>query len=108
MIDSYLSINEKALRDAKEELTRLLRQDASKAGWPSSLWSTLNVELGNNRVVATYPEEIRTQIEDQEYGTGKNPPNSVIRRFEDKAAVIFADAVADNISKYLFESGKVL
>lgn len=58
-----------------------LRRSAASAGWPADLVNTMKVELKNNAVTVTYPDELRNQIHDFEYGNERRRPTAVIRRF---------------------------
>lgn len=66
------------------ELTAKLRNDAMLAGWPKEYAVALKVTVKGLEILANYPKKYAREIEDLEYGTQINRPNSVIRTFMDK------------------------
>lgn len=62
-------------------LNEELKNTASAAGWPKELVAGLFIDFDGSDLTVSYPEAMAQQIEDLEYGTGSNLPNSVIRSF---------------------------
>lgn len=58
-----------------------LRRAATSAGWPSDIAKLMSVELKNNAIEITYPDEFRNTIHELEYGNEQKRPTAVIRRF---------------------------
>ena len=64
-----------------DQLTSELRALADASDWPAEVVSRLNVEWDGTNISVTYPSEIATLVENLEYGTESDRPNSVIRAF---------------------------
>lgn len=58
-----------------------LRSSAASAGWPANIAQFMTVEMKNNSIEITYPDEFRDVIHELEYGTETRRPTAVIRRF---------------------------
>lgn len=63
------------------ELTSDLKAAAKASGWPDNVVNALSVSFDGENLAVDYPKEISTAVDDLEYGTGQNAPNSVIRSF---------------------------
>lgn len=63
------------------ELTEELRDEATKAGWPTIVVIQLEVQIKDDEFEVYYPSEVSEQVEILEYGTETTPPNPVIRTF---------------------------
>jgi hypothetical protein len=89
-------IEEEALQKAAERLTPEFRDLALAAGWPSNIVFQISVEFFEGALYIDYPEELKEEVEDLEYGTPKSAPNAVIRpfmaRYEDNIGDIFSSA----------------
>lgn len=89
-------VEEEAFLKAAERLTPEFRQLALNAGWPAGVVLQMTVEAFEGALYVDYPEELKDEVEDLEYGTPKSAPNAVIRpfmaRYEDNIGDIFSSA----------------
>lgn len=90
-----------------DPLTLDLRKKAKDAGWPANLVNKLTVVSEKGAIFIDYPEEYKQKIEDLEFGTGKNLPNSVIRPFIYTASSEVAWALKQRVAEDIFENGGV-
>jgi hypothetical protein len=65
-------------------LTSQLRQSAHGHGWPVELSSSLNVGFSNNSFRIEHPEELKSHIQDWEYGNERRRPTAVLRKFSNR------------------------
>jgi hypothetical protein len=63
------------------ELTSDLKAAAKSSGWPSDVVNALSVSFDGENLAVDYPKEMSVAVDNLEYGTGKDAPNSVIRSF---------------------------
>jgi len=77
LLDSAIS----SLSSDEQALTNALRKDARKAGWPTSVVSSLLVKAGPSGIYVEYPEALAETVEDLEYGNAATPPSAVFRMF---------------------------
>jgi len=71
-----------ALKRAAERLTPEFKQEALSAGWPADIVYQLSVEEVNGDLQVSIPDEIRSKVDDLEYGEVNGTSNRVIYRFE--------------------------
>lgn len=64
-----------------EELTQELREEATKANWPTIVVTQLSVVIKDDEFDIEIPPSIREQVEILEYGTETTPPSPVLRNF---------------------------
>lgn len=62
-------------------LTTSLRRSAAASGWPKELVNQLSVNLVKGKVIIDYPEDIKSQVDDWEYGLEHRRPTAVLRKF---------------------------
>jgi hypothetical protein len=78
LLSSLLDVE---LLNKTAELTEELRDEATKAGWPTIVVIQLEVVIKDDEFDIDYPAEVSEQIEILEYGTETTPPNPVLRTF---------------------------
>lgn len=78
VISSLLDVQ---LLNKTAELTEELRDEATKAGWPTIVVIQLEIRVKDDELEVFYPSEVSEQVEILEYGTEVTPPNPVIRNF---------------------------
>lgn len=64
-----------------DQLTAELRSEAAAADWPEEIVSQLSITWDGNNLAVAYPPEIASTVENLEYGSFSDKPNSVIRGF---------------------------
>lgn len=75
------NIAQAAADTLSEPLTLELRSMANAAGWPAYLISVLMVDYEDGDLVINYPEDVKEQIENLEYGDINSLPTPVLRPF---------------------------
>lgn len=75
-----------------EHLTRTLRQKAHAAGWPADVCLGMSVVHDGDAFTVTHHPATEAKALDLEYGTQKQPPNAVIRPFNNRV-----DSHADGV-----------
>jgi hypothetical protein len=95
------------LKGTDPELTKLIRSDASLAGWPKKIISKLSVSITNSKVVVNYPNEFSDEIEDLEYGSKNSSPLPVFRRFESKHGDVISQRIETVSVNYLVEQNLI-
>lgn len=63
------------------DLTTQLKELALASDWPKDVVAQLSVEWDGRNISVVYPSNISQAVEDLEYGSNSNRPNSVIRSF---------------------------
>jgi len=96
-----------SLAELSASLTSSLRKEAINAGWPKKYADALNVVILNGDVTIKYSGEFTEAIEDLEYGTKKQPPIPVLRKFIDKYSVDIANDIMDSSLSALFNEGSL-
>lgn len=76
--------DEKDITALAQDLTIELRKKAIDAGWPTNVITVLSIIFKDGSLIVDYPPALENKIEDLEYGSGKNPPHSVIRAFQNR------------------------
>jgi hypothetical protein len=104
MSSEIASIVSQQLSSRVEDLTAALQADAKSAKWPDEVIQALSIEVDENGVNVSYPEQLDKQIDDLEYGNSGIPPRPVLRLFADRHSDLFTEAVADGAFDYLFDS----
>lgn len=79
--EQLLSLAADTANSLIQPLTQQLRQLADASDWPSEVVSQLSVEWDGTNLSVSYPPDIAEQVNDLEYGTNSDKPNSVIRSF---------------------------
>ena len=87
-----------------ERITGIMTNDlqlaAMHAGWPQAVYSELVVEYEAGNLVVSYPDSIKAEVEDLEYGKEGHLPNAVIRPFKSRAGLYIkeiAETIIDNL-----------
>lgn len=78
-----------AVKKAAEDMTLMLKQEAQIAGWPSGISAALSIDEVDGSLEITYPDSIKAQVEDLEYGTHGGAPNAILRPFISKHGADF-------------------
>ena len=91
-------VEKNALKHAAERLTPKFHEMAFSAGWPADVVIQTSVEEADGQIYVEYPDVIKAQVEDLEYGTPTSAPSPVIRGFLSE----FGDSI-DDIFEYAFE-----
>ena len=85
------------------ELTSDLKAAAKASGWPSSVINALSVSFDGENLTVDYPKEMSTVVDNLEYGTGKDAPNSVIRSFVYRSGDTLKSVLANRSVSNLLE-----
>lgn len=86
-------------------LTRDLRAAARKAGWPATIVRSLSVVISGTTISVTYPDAIKEQVENLEYGTPDVSPKPIFRTFTSRHENLIAQTVAEGALNHLFATG---
>jgi hypothetical protein len=86
-----------------EPLTQQLRQLADASDWPAEVIAQLSVDWDGTNLSVSYPPEIADQVNDLEYGTNSDKPNSVIRAFIYRSVPIIKNVFANKTMKNLMD-----
>jgi hypothetical protein len=54
--------------------------------WPENIINSIRVVVKDDKIVLEYPESLKKQIQDLEYGKFTNPPSAAIRQFTGRIA----------------------
>jgi hypothetical protein len=103
----FIAYSKVSLKGVDKELTKLIQVDAEKAGWPLNITKQLKVSIKDLKIVVYYPETYTQQIDDLEYGDGKESPKPVFRRFIAKNTNFLGKDLADSSLNYLTEQGLI-
>jgi hypothetical protein len=80
--DNLESLTEKSIKELIVPLTEYLRMTAYNSGWPAHLVQKMNVTFDNDyNLLVDYPDDVKEDIEDLEYGDLNGLPNAAIRPF---------------------------
>jgi len=103
--DNLEHLSDSAAKELIEPLTKLLHSLAEKSGWPEEIIVNLSVEINENfELFVNYPDSMRQEIEDLEYGAFQGLPNAVIRPFIYRAPSIIKQTLESQIIPELFYS----
>ena len=107
--DSLEQLSEKASTELIAPLTELLHSLASTSGWSPSIVSALKVNINEkHELFVDYPDALKEEIEDLEYGAFGKLPNAVIRPFILRAPDIISNILETHIVSELFYSMGVI
>ena len=86
--------SKKVAKDLITPLTEQLHSIASASGWPEYIISSLNVDLDEHfNLHINYPESLKNEIDNLEYGAEFGLPNAVIRPFISRAPDLIEKAL---------------
>lgn len=86
-------------------LTKDFQTHALKYGWNKTLVSQMSVILDDeDTVVIQYPDSLRDQVEDLEYGELGEPPAPAIRTFKNIIKEFVHNSMEDAVVNSLFDS----
>lgn len=88
-------------------LTKELRRRARAAEWPSDVINSLDVIPNGGAISISYPEDLKTKVEDLEYGSMSSMPNPVLRPFSSFAAEYLASVLKNRVAKDFLENGGI-
>ena len=101
----FVAYSNKSSVDSNPELTKLIKKDAVKAGWPAELIKRLKVSTKDLNITAYYPEKYEKLVDDFEYGTQDESPRPVFRRFIDRHETFILNTLTELSVDYLFDNG---
>jgi hypothetical protein len=88
-------------------LTPVLKEMASRSGWPQHIVDALRVEVGNDYMVhVTHPGISDDEVDVHEYGF-KGPVNSVIRVFMNRYKNYASELLAQEFAQKMFDALEV-
>jgi hypothetical protein len=85
------------------QLTEDLRSAAKVSGWPAEVIDSLSIKFDGAILSVDYPAAMAKTIEDLEYGTGAEMPNSVIRSFIYRSGETLESVLANRSVSTLFD-----
>ena len=85
------------------QLTEELRTAAKNSGWPTEVIETLSIKFDGSSLSVDYPTAMAKTIDDLEYGTGAEMPNSVIRSFIYRSGETVESVLANRSISTLFD-----
>jgi len=85
----------KSLKGISPQLTVLLKEDARRAQWPNDIVNRLKVTIEDLNIVIYYPEKFASKVEDLEYGTQSDSPQSIFRLFITKHGDTISNSMAE-------------
>lgn len=88
-------------------LTQQLRMRARAAQWPSDITNSLDVVPNGGAISISYPEDLKTKVEDLEYGGMSSMPNPVLRPFSSFAAEYLASVLKNRVAEDFLENGGI-
>jgi hypothetical protein len=97
----------KSLTSIDKQLTKELKADAIKAGWPRKVVNSLTIKITKLGISVSYPENMDEEVSGLEYGTLTLPPNPVFRKFIDKHKDVVVGNIIDWSLDYLEENGLI-
>jgi hypothetical protein len=83
----------KAGVEAARSLTMDLQQSATDHGWHPDIVKHLSVSYNGSHLNIHYPDEIKSQVHNLEYGTETSAPSAVLRKFKSRSRHIDNTAV---------------
>jgi hypothetical protein len=101
--EQLLSLAADTANSLIDPLTQQLRQLADASDWPAEVVSQLSVEWDGTSISVAYPPEIAEKVNDLEYGTNSDKPNSVIRSFIYRSVPIVKNVFAHKTVKDLMD-----
>lgn len=90
-----------------EPLTKVLKEMAISAGWPTDIVESLYIDFDGERISVAYPQNKSAEIMDLEYGRGQQLPNSVIRSFIYRSDKVVKDVMLSRTADALFDLEEV-
>ena len=108
------SVNLEALSDKTADtlidpLTTQLRLIARESGWPARLIQGLTVTVDDTHTLyVDYPDELREDIENMEYGDINGLPNAAIRPFIFRAPKLVEEIIREQTLQDLFIQAGVI
>lgn len=87
--DKYASSLIQAGQETAIHMTAQLRAQCLASGWDRSIANRVKVTFSSGGFKVVYPDEIKKDVENLEYGTPTTQPTAAFRRFQnrlDKAA----------------------
>lgn len=102
---NFMAYSGTSVLETDRDLSKLIRADARKAGWPAEIVKALKVSIKELKVTAYYPLKYADVVEDLEYGNQDNPPRPVFRRFLVKNEAFVFNKLTSQSVDYLFDSG---
>ncbi len=88
-------------------LTKELRRRARVAEWPTDIINSLEVIPNGGAVSISYPEGLKTKVEDLEYGGISSMPNPVLRSFASFAAEYLASVLKNRVAQDFLDNGGI-
>lgn len=88
-------------------LSNELRRRARAAQWPAHIVNSLDVTPDDGAVSISYPNDLKTEIEDLEYGSLSSLPNPVLRSFAAFAAEYLASVLKNRVAEDFLENGGI-
>lgn len=90
-----------------DPLTRVLKEMAISAGWPTDIVESLYIDFDGERLSVAYPKDKSAEVMDLEYGRGQQLPNSVIRAFIYRSDKLVKDVLTNRTADALFDLEEV-
>lgn len=84
-----------------QSLTQRLRSLAINAGWPEDAAEAVTIVHKNGDIEISVDPKYEKIVNNLEYGTETQPPNSVIRKFTAGLSSELEDFIAPSFSKFL-------
>jgi len=103
--DNLEQLSESAAEELIQPLTDLLHSLAKDSGWPEDIIFNLSVKLNDSfDLTVYYPDTVKAEVEDLEYGKFQGIPNAVIRPFIYRAPSFIQKVLESKIIPDLFYS----
>lgn len=76
-------------------------------GWPDSITTQMSISYENGVLSITYPDSIKEQVDNLEYGSEGQPPRALIRNFTHRSEDAIRKVLANNTLDLLLEMQEV-
>jgi len=103
MTAKFINASITSLTGLDKKLTKELRADAVRAGWPAIIVKNLTVVVNKLAITIKYDDRYSQEVNDLEYGTEDMAPNPIFRTFLNKHSGLIDDQVTDWSLDYLMK-----
>lgn len=101
MTAKFTNASFSSLTGLDKDLTKELRADAIRAGWPARIAKNLTVVVNKLAITIKYDDRYNQEVDDLEYGTEDLTPNPIFRTFLNKHSDLIDNKVTDWSLDYL-------
>jgi len=88
---------------AKTLLDPQVRSILNNSGWPEDVTIQLQLQIVGKGIALYIPPDLKSTVDDLEYGTLSKPPTFVLRKIDELVDAVTGDQVARVLSEFMFD-----